>query len=101
MTESDMGDLQDALSNIIPQSCIPTFDAMESWSAVDETQVRAWIGRNASGPTPDVFIPIVNAYYAPRPSVTVQDHEAAETRRILAGKGDRHDLDAMDWRAKP
>lgn len=101
MTESDMGDIQDALANLIPQSCIPTFDAMESWTEHDEAQVRAWIGRNASGPTPDVFIPIVNAYHAPRSTFAIVNEEAAETQRILAGNGDRYDLDAMDWRAKP
>lgn len=102
MIESEMGDIQDDLSHLIPQSCIPTFDDMESWTDRDVAQVREWIAGGARGLTPDVFVPVVNAYHAPRPSNAVRvPEEVDETRRILAGRGDRYDLDAMDWRSRP
>ena len=102
MTESEMGDIQDDLSRFIPQSAIPTFGQMEEWTERDIAQVRAWIKGGTRGRTPDVFIPIVEAYYAPRPPSGVRlDEEFQETRRILAGNGDRYDLDAMDRRSKP
>ncbi len=93
-----MGDIQDDLSHLIPQSCIPTFEEMESWTDRDVEQVRAWIAGGARGRTPDVFVPVVNAYYAPRPSNAVRaPEEFYETQRILAGRAYREDLDAMDF----
>ncbi len=102
MIESEMGDLQDALANLIPQSAIPTFDEMAEWSDVDAQKVRAWIDGGGRGPTPEVFWDAIARYHAPRPSDSVRvPEEFYETQRILAGNGDARDLDMMDWTAPP
>ncbi len=100
MIESEMGDLQDGLANLVPQSAIPTFGEMSEWTDIDAQKVRAWVDNGGRGPTPEVFWDAIARYHAPRPNVSQVDEEAAETRRILAGRGDASDLDAMDWRTK-
>lgn len=66
MNHSEMGDLQDALANLIPQSAIPTFDELESWSSETIADVRAWVDGNGNGPTPVVFHEAIARYHAPR-----------------------------------
>lgn len=103
MIESEMGDLQDglAISGLVPTSALPTFDEMAEWTDVDVQKVRAWVDGGGRGPTPEVFWDAIARYHAPRHYDPVRvPEEAAETRRILAGRGDARDLDAMDWRAK-
>ncbi len=98
MTESEMGDIQDALAVCIPQSCIPTFEQMESWTDHDEEQVRSWIDGGTRGTTPDVFLPVIAAYYAPRPSESARilnavTEQVNEQQAVLAYRTGRSGYD--------
>lgn len=94
MNHSEMGDLQDALafSGLVPQSCIPTFDELESWTARDVAETRAWIASGGRLPTPTVWHEAIARYHAPRPQMA-----RAPRPETWAELMEAHGDDELDW----